>query len=68
MNESSTGPFVVQTLKVDDKLGGVVFGEGEDLGAKEGDDVIRDDGWRFVLEVGVVDAEVGVEPVDLVSD
>ena len=45
-----------------------MFGEGEDFGAKEGNDVVRDDGRRFILEIGVVDAEVGVEPVDLVGD
>lgn len=67
VNKSSAVSFLVDALEINDKLGRVMFGEREHLGAKEGDDVIRDDGWRFVLEVGVVDAEVQVEPVDLVG-
>ncbi len=35
---------------------------------QESDDMITDDFPRFVVKVGVVDAEVGVEPVDFVGD
>lgn len=45
-----------------------MLGVRQDLRTEERDDVIRDDTSGFVLEVGVVDAEVGVEPVDLASD
>lgn len=68
MNERGAVPFVIDALEIDDKLVGIMFSEGEYFGAKEGDDVIRYDRWRFVLEIGVVDAELGVEPVDLVGD
>lgn len=45
-----------------------MLGVGEHFGAEEGDDVVGDDGGGFVGEIGVVDAEVIVEPVDLVLD
>ena len=45
-----------------------MLGVSEDLGAKEGDNVIRDDSACFTLEIGVVDAEVGVKPIDFVCD
>lgn len=68
MNKSSAVSFLVDSLEVDDQLVRVVLGVGEHFGAEEGDDVIGYDGRGFVLEIRVVDAEVGVEPVDLVGD
>jgi len=40
----------------------------EDLGAKEGNDMIRDYWDGFVAEVSVVDAQLGVKPVDFIRD
>lgn len=68
VNKGGAVSFLVDALKIDDKLGRVVLCEREDFGAKEGHDVIGDDGGGFDLEIRVVDAEVGVEPVDLVGD
>ena len=36
--------------------------------SEEANDMIRDDLNRFVSEVGVIDSEVSVEPLDLVCD
>lgn len=68
MNKSSAISFVVDSLEIDNKLGRVVLGEGKHFGAKEGDDVIGYDRGRLILKVRVVDAELGVEPVDFVGD
>lgn len=68
MDKGGAISFLVDALKIDDKLGGVVFGEREHFGAKERDDVIGYHRGRFVLEIRVVDAELRVEPVDLVGD
>lgn len=35
---------------------------------KQGDDVIADDLSAFIMEIGIVDTEVGVEPVDFSGD
>lgn len=59
--------LLVDFLEIDDELAGIMLGVRQDLRTKERDDVIRDDISGLVLKVGVVDAEVGVEPVDLVS-
>ena len=59
---------VVDPLKVDDERARVVLGVSEDLGAEEGDDVVRDDLDGLGLEIGIVDAKMAVEPVDLVRD
>lgn len=40
MNKSSAVSFLVDPFKIDDKLVRVMFGEREDFGAKEGDNVI----------------------------
>jgi hypothetical protein len=45
-----------------------VLGEREDLRAKERDNVIGDELVRCSLEVGIVDAQRRVEPVDLPWD
>jgi hypothetical protein len=45
-----------------------MLGESEDFGAKEGEDVICDDVDRLIAKVCVVDAEVGVEPLDFVRN
>jgi hypothetical protein len=45
-----------------------VLGIGENLCAKEGDDVIRDYRDGLVAEVIVVDTQLGVKPVDFVRD
>lgn len=67
MDESGPAGRLVDLLQVDDESGGIVFGEGDDLGAEEGDDVLCDDMLLFVFKVGVVDAQSGVEPVHLVG-
>lgn len=45
-----------------------MFGIGQNFRSKQGYDMIRYDFPRFILEVGVVDAEVGVEPSHFVGD
>jgi hypothetical protein len=67
VNKSSAISFLVDSFKIDNKLGGVVFGEREHFGAKERNDVIGYHRGRFILEIRVVDAELRVEPVDLVG-
>ena len=42
-----------------------MLGKCEYFGTKEAKDMICDDLNRLVTEVGVIDAEVGVEPLDL---
>ena len=39
------GTIIVELLQVDDEFAGIMFGVGENLCAKEGDDMIRDY-WR----------------------
>lgn len=68
MDEGRVRSVFCDLFEVDDELGRVVFGVGEDLGAEEGYDVVGDDGDGFVGEVGVVDAEVGVEPGNFVGN
>ena len=68
MDEGRAVTLLVDLLEVDDELRGVVLRVREDLGAEERDDVVRDDLDGLVAEVGVVDAEVGVEPVYFVRD
>ena len=57
---------LIDLLEVDHELRRVVLGVREHLRAEERDDVVGDDLHGLGLEVRVVDAEVGVEPVDLV--
>jgi hypothetical protein len=40
----------------------------ENLSAKEGDDMVRDDLDRLIPEVGVIDAKVGIKPLNFVRD
>lgn len=68
VNKSGAVSFLVDSLEVNDKLGRVMFCKREHFGAKEGHDVIGYHGGGFILEIRVVDAEMGVEPVDLVGD
>lgn len=68
MDEGRAVALLIDALEIDHELVGIVFGVCEDLGAEEAEDVIRDYIAGLVLEVGVVDAEVGVEPVDLASN
>lgn len=60
--------LVVYFFEIDDEFGGVMLRVCDDLRAKQRDDVIRDDAKFLVLEVGVVDAEIRVKPVDLVGN
>lgn len=63
MDEGSARSIVVDLLEIYNKLVGVVLGVGEDLGAEESDDVIRNHLLTLVGEVGVVNAEMSVELV-----
>ena len=45
-----------------------MLGVGENLCTEEGDDMIRDDWDGFVAEISVVDAQLGVKPVDFIWD
>lgn len=62
------GVVLVDFLQVDDELGRIMLGVGENLCTEESDDMIRDDLGGFAAEVSVVDAQLGVEPVDFVRD
>ena len=62
------GMVLVDLLQVDDELGRIMLGVGENLCTKEGDDVIRDYLDGFVAEVSVIDAQLGVKPVDFIRD
>lgn len=68
MDESCPITLFIDLFQVDDQGAGIALGVGEDFGAKEGDDMIRDDLSGFVLEISVVDSEVGVEPMDFAGD
>lgn len=68
MNESRAISFVVYPLKVNYKLIRIMLSIGKNFSAEERDDMIRNDLWGFVLEVGIIYTEVRVEPVDLVGD
>jgi hypothetical protein len=60
--------LLVDFLKVNDKLARIMLGVRQDLRTEQSDDVIRNDASGLVLEVGVVNTEVSVEPVDLAGD
>jgi hypothetical protein len=66
VNESGT--MFVDLFEVDNELGRVTLGEREHLGAEQGEDVIGDQGGGLGSEVGIVDTEMVVEPVDFVLD
>lgn len=68
MDKCRAIPVLINFLEVNDELARIMLGVGEYFRAEEGNDVVRDDLTRFILEVGVVDAQVRVEPVDLVGD
>jgi hypothetical protein len=56
----------VDLFEVDNEFGRVMLGIRKHFGAKEGNDMVRDDLDGLVAEVGVIDTEVGVKPLDLV--
>ena len=62
------GMVLVDLLQVDDELGGIMLGVGENLCTKEGDDMIRDYLYGLVAEVSIVDTKLGVKPVDFIRD
>lgn len=62
------GTVLADLLQVDDEFGRIVLGVGEDLCTKEGDDMIRDYWDGLVAEVSIIDAQLGVKPVDFVRD
>jgi len=68
VNEGRAIALIIDLLEVNDELRRVMFGVGENLGAKESDDMVRNDLDSLVKEVCVVYAEMGVKPVDLVYD
>lgn len=68
MNEGSAVPLVIDSLEVNYKFAGVLFGISDDFCTEQGDDMVRDNFPRFILKVSVVDAEVGIEPVDFIRD
>jgi len=68
VNESGTIPLLVHLFEVDYERTRVMFCVSEDLGTKEGNDMIRDDFTGLFLKVGIVYSEVGVEPIDFVSN
>lgn len=55
MDERRAIALLVDSFEVDDQLARIMFGVRENLGSKEGDDVVRDDLAVFILEIRVVD-------------
>jgi len=68
MNKGRAVPALINPLKVDNEGRWVVLREGHYLSAKEGNNMVRDDLARFILEVGIIDTEVRVEPIDFPSN
>ena len=68
MYERRAAPIRVDLLQLDRQGIGIMLRGREDLRAVEGKDVVRDALGGLGGEVGVVDAEVVVEPGDLVGD
>jgi hypothetical protein len=66
VDECGAVSLSVDLFEVDDEFGRVMLGIRKHFGAKEGDDMVRDDLDGLVTEVGVIDTEVGVKPLDLV--
>jgi len=66
MDEDSA--ILVDLLQIDDEFCGIVLGVGENLCTKEGDDMIRDYWDGLVAEISVIDAQLGVKPVDFIRD
>lgn len=66
MDESGAISFGVNLFEIDDELGRVMLSIRKHFGAKEGDDMVRNDLDGLVAEVGVIDTEVAVKPLDLV--
>jgi hypothetical protein len=68
MDKRGAISLVVDLFEVYNQLGWIVFSICEDFGAKEGNDMIRDDFDGLVAEVRVIDTEMCIEPLHLVSD
>ena len=66
MDESGAISFGVDLFEIDDELGRVMLGIRKHFGAKEGDDMVGNDLDGLVAEVGVIDTEVAVKPLNLV--
>lgn len=64
MNECRPLSLVVNSLQINDKVGRIALGIRYDFRSEEGYDMVGYDLTRFLLEIGVVDAEVEVEPVN----
>lgn len=56
----------VDLFELDDKFGWIMLGICQYFGAKEGDNMVRDDLDGLIPEVGVIDTEVRVKPLDLI--
>lgn len=68
MNERRAVALIVEPLQVNNELSRIMLRICHNLGSKQGNDMVRDDLARFILEVGIVNAEVGVKPVDFACD
>ena len=66
MDEGGAISIGVDLFEVDDQFARVMFGVRKHFGAKEGDDMIRDDLDGLVTKVCVIDTEVRVKPLNLV--
>ena len=66
MNESRSISLLVDPLEVDDESRRVVFREGEDLGAKQRDDVVRDDFRGLIYKISVIDSQMVIKPHDFI--
>ena len=68
MDEGGTRAISIYLLKFDEELGGVMLCVCKNLCTVKRDDMVRDDVDRLILEVGVVDAKIVVEPLYFVRD
>ena len=68
MDKGCAFTIVVDVLEIDYELGGVVLGVCKDLGSVERNDVVGDDLNRLRGEVCIVDAQMGIEPINFICN
>jgi glycine cleavage system aminomethyltransferase T len=64
MYECCPPSLVVNSLQINDKFSRIALGVRYDFRSEEGYNMVGYDLTRFLLEIGVVDAEVEVKPVN----
>lgn len=66
MDERRAISIGVDLFELNDEFGWIMLGICQYFGAKKGDNMVRDDLDGLIPEVGVIDTEVRVEPLDLI--